>query len=82
MDAKLRLLLAAATDDDVRAWDAPPSRRPFLIEFERRGVFAQLWRFDAYLCTEPDTAWTFTREPGGFDMQVWRLHLIVGTVPR
>jgi hypothetical protein len=38
--------------------------------------------FDAYLCTEPDTAWTFTREPGGFDAQLWRLHLIIGTLPR
>jgi hypothetical protein len=78
----MRLLLAAANDDHRAKWAAPAFRRPFLVEVGHRGLFLHLWRFDAYLCAEPDAVWSFMREPGGFDVQLWRLHLIVGRVPK
>jgi hypothetical protein len=81
VDSNVRLLLAAANDDEFTGWAAPAPRRPFGVEIGCRGLFLQLWRFDAYLCTEPEGAWSFIREPGGFDLQVWRLHLLVGRVP-
>jgi hypothetical protein len=33
------------------------------------------------VCSEADSAWSFLREPGGLDVQAWRLHLIVGRAP-
>ena len=81
MDRNLRLLLAAANDDDF-AMEAPPApRRRFSIEFDRRGIFVSLGATDAYLCREPDSAWRFLRETDGFDAHAWRLHLIVAKVP-
>lgn len=81
MDHNLRLLLAAANDDSFAADAAPARRRRFSIEFGRRGIFVSFAGTDAYLCGEPDSAWSFIREPGGFDAHAWRLHLIVGKAP-
>jgi hypothetical protein len=77
MDRRLSHLLAAPTDGQP----ALATRRAFSIEFDRRGLFVSLGRFDGYLCAEPESAWSFLREPGSFDAQVWRLHLIVSRVP-
>ena len=59
----------------------PPARRRFSVEIDRRGVFATIGRYDAYLCLEPEAARSLQREPGSFDGQLWRLHLIVSRVP-
>jgi hypothetical protein len=80
MDRNLRLLLAAANDDGFVA-EATPLRRRFSIEFGRRGIFVTIGSMDVYLCGEADSAWSFLREPGGLDVQAWRLHLIVGRAP-
>lgn len=77
----MRMLLAAANDDEFIGPTAPLPRQPFRVEIGDRGVFLHLWKFDAYLCTEPDAGWSLTREAGGFDCQIWRLHVIVGRVP-
>ncbi|HEV7264094.1 MAG TPA: hypothetical protein VGN83_04130 [Falsiroseomonas sp.] len=81
MDPNLKLLLAAANDTDPRRRVPAAGRGRFGVEFDRRGVFVRFGRRELYLCTEPDSAWTFLREPGGFDAQAWRLHLIVAPVP-
>ena len=77
----MRMLLAAANDDAFIGPTAPLPRPAFRVEIGRRGVFLHLWRFDAYLCAEPEAGWSLSRETGGFDCQLWRLHLIVGRVP-
>jgi hypothetical protein len=80
MNQNLRALVAA----ESAAWsDEPttPRRSPFSVELDRRGLFLRFGRVEAYLCTEVDGAWTFYREPGGFDAQAGRLHLVVGTPP-
>jgi hypothetical protein len=82
MDRKLRLLLVGPNDCRIEAREPPTRRRPFSIEIDRQGVFVCVGQFDAYFRAERDTAWYIQREPDGFDAQVWRLHLIVGRVPR
>jgi hypothetical protein len=82
MDPNLRALVAAAessgwTEDDP----APAARSRLAVELGRRGLFLRLGRVEAYACFEPDAAWAFWREPGGFDAQAGRLHLIVGRAP-
>ena len=42
----------------------------------------RLGQIEAYLCGEAEGAWVFRREPDGFDIQIWRLHLTIGAVPR
>jgi hypothetical protein len=59
----------------------PRGRRSFSAEFDRRGLFLNLGQFDAYVCFEPAPAWFVRREPGDFDIQAWRLHLIVSRAP-
>ncbi|WP_372617152.1 hypothetical protein [Falsiroseomonas sp.] len=81
MDPNLKLLLAAANDMDPGMRVPTAGRSRFALEFGRQGIFARFGRIEMYLCTEPDSAWTFLREPGGFDAQAWRLHLIVAPVP-
>ena len=79
MDPNLRLLLAASEHpEELRP---APRRRAFGLEVGRSGIFLRLGRTEAYLCTEPDSAWTWLREAGGLDAQAWRLHLIVDRVP-
>jgi hypothetical protein len=56
--------------------------RRFSAELDRRGLFLRLGQVEAYLCVEEYGAWMFYREPGGFDAQAWRLHLVVGKAPR
>jgi hypothetical protein len=81
MDPNLKLLLVAANDTGFRPAGLARRQGRFAFEVGRRGIFARLGRFEMYLCTEPDSAWVFLREPGGFDAQAWRLHLIAGPVP-
>jgi hypothetical protein len=81
MDTKLKLQLVAANDPDFEAPDREPARRSFSVELDRRGVFITLGRWDVYLCAEPESEWQLLREPGGFDAQAWRLHLIVSRLP-
>lgn len=56
-------------------------RRRFSIELDPKGLWLRLGRTEAYLCIEPEGAWTLMRETDGFDAQAWRLHLILGKVP-
>jgi hypothetical protein len=82
VDPKLRLLLVAADNPDFERNTASVSRRRrFSVEIDRRGMFAHLWRFDVYLCAERESAWAVEREPGGIDVQLWRLHLMLSRVP-
>jgi hypothetical protein len=83
MDPKLNhLVLVAANDLGFEPQNLPAKRRAFCIEIDRRGMFLSLGGRDAYVCAEPHSAWSFVREPGGFDTQMWRLHLIVSRAPR
>lgn len=75
----LDALLAADAALAERA--AHDTRRRFLVEIGRRGIFVRLGRTEAYLCGEAESAWMAQREPGCLDVQAWRLHLIVGRVP-
>jgi hypothetical protein len=77
MDPKLRLMLVASNDLNCSALTFAPRKRRFSAEFDRRGLFLTLGRFDLYLCTEPEAAWSFLRDRHGFDWQFWRLHLII-----
>ena len=54
----------------------------YWLELDRRGLFLRLGQIEAYLCGEADGAWVFRREPDGFDVRIWRLHLTIGAVPR
>jgi hypothetical protein len=81
VDPKLRLLLVAADNPDFERNTVSASRRRFSVEIDRRGVFAHLWRFDVYLCAERESVWTAQREPGGIDVQLWRLHLMASRAP-
>jgi hypothetical protein len=76
-----RSSLAPADDAILGGASVRPAARRFAVELDRRGVFARLGRVEAYLCIEPDSAWSFLRESDGFDSQAWRLHLIVGRSP-
>jgi hypothetical protein len=60
---------------------APRTGRGLSVDVSRRGVFAKLGRLEAYLCSEAEVAWFAHREPGGCDLQFWRLHLMVGRSP-
>jgi len=82
MDPNVRLLLIAANDSAPRTMVRPPKRRAFSVEIDRRGVFATLGPFEAYLCGESEKAWFVVREPDCLDVQLWRLHLILSRVPR
>lgn len=74
--------LAPANDDTRLGVNSRAARRHrFALELDRRGLFLSLGRVEAYCCTEPESAWLFQREPGGFDAQAWRLHLMVGRTP-
>ena len=81
MDQKLRLLLVAANENERFGDDVEERRRAFSVEFDRRGVFVTLGRFDTYLCWEPDSACFWRVEQGALDAQLWRVHLMVGAVP-
>jgi hypothetical protein len=70
-------MLVASNDLNCSALTHPPRRRRFSAEFDRRGLFLTLGRFDVYFCTEPEAAWSFLQDRYGFDWQFWRLHLIV-----
>lgn len=72
MDPKLHLLVVVNNEpgSEMRATSA--KRGAFCVEVDRRGVFVSVGRRDVYLCTEPEPAWSFAREPGGFDTQMWR----------
>ena len=72
-----------ATAEGSGSTDDPKSatRSRFSAELDRRGLFLRLGRIEAYLCAEADRAWGLYREPGGFDAQAGRLHLIIGTAP-
>lgn len=80
LDALLTTLDRSDLSGDATA-PAGRGRRRFALELDRRGAFLRLGRVEAYVCFEPDRAWSFLRDPGGFDAQIWRLHLIVGRVP-
>ena len=82
MDPKLRALVATAEGADWTEASKPVRQGRFSVELDRRGLFLRLGRVEAYLCAEAEGAWVFYREPGGFDAQAWRLHLVVGTAPR
>lgn len=76
-------VLIPATDGSCRSAEPTPWRgRGFSAELDRRGLFLRFGRVEAYLCFEEYGAWMFYREPGGFDAQAWRLHLVVGRAPR
>ncbi|MGK7870952.1 hypothetical protein [Falsiroseomonas sp. E2-1-a20] len=77
MDPKLRLMLVASNDLNCSALTHAPRRRRFSAEFDRRGLFMTFGRFDVYLCTEPEAAWSLLRDRHGLDLQFWRLHLII-----
>jgi hypothetical protein len=77
VDPKLRLMLVASNDLNCSALAQIPRRRRFSAEFDRRGLFLTFGRFDVYVCTEPEAAWSFLRDGRGFDGQFWRLHLII-----
>jgi hypothetical protein len=81
MDPNLRALVAAAEASDWCEEPIPPRRRRFSVELDRRGLFLRVARTELYLCAEANGAWSAYREPGGFDLQMWRLHLVVGKVP-
>jgi hypothetical protein len=70
-------MLVASNDLNCSALMHTPRRRRFSAEFDRRGLFLTFGRFDVYLCTEPEAAWSFLRDANGFDGQFWRLHLII-----
>jgi hypothetical protein len=74
-------LLVASADPNLSEVAVRASRHRFSIELDRSGLFVRLGRTEAYCCTEPERAWAFVREPGGFDAQAWRLHLIIGRIP-
>lgn len=81
MAPNLRALVASAEHADWTADPKPAKRSRFSVESGRRGLFLCLGRLEAYLCIEIEGAWNFWREPGGFDVQAGRLHLIVGRAP-
>jgi hypothetical protein len=70
-------MLVASNDLNCSALACAPARRRFSAEFDRRGLFLTFGRFDVYLCTEPEAAWSFLRDRRGLDSQFWRLHLII-----
>ncbi len=59
----------------------PRANRGLSVELGRRGVLVSLGGVDTYLCFEPEAAWFAHREPAGCDLQLWRLHLMVGRAP-
>jgi hypothetical protein len=81
VNRNLDALLAAAENSDWTNEPVTEKRHRFSVELDRRGLFLRAGRVEAYLCTETNWAWTFHREPGGLDAQVWRLHLITGRAP-
>jgi hypothetical protein len=81
MTNQLRALLAASDRLDIDGSGVARPGRRFSIELDRRGLFLRLGATEAYLCREAEGAWFVQREPGGFDAQLWRLHLVVGRVP-
>jgi hypothetical protein len=81
MDQKLRLLLVAANENERFDEEIEDRRRAFSVEFDKRGVFVTIGRFDTYLCWEPEGACFWRVEHGALDTQFWRMHLMVGSVP-
>ncbi len=81
MDPSLRALITAT--ERANWMDEASASQPklFSVELDRRGLFLRVGRIEAYLCTEADRAWSFCREPGGFDLRAWCLHLLVSKVP-
>lgn len=84
MNQNLRPALVSAAETSCRSGEPTDSRdrRGVSAELDRRGLFLRFGRMEAYLCVESYRAWLFYREPGGFDAQAWRLHLVVGRAPR
>ena len=81
MDPSLRAFVAATKGANWTDGLAASRPRRFSAELDRHGLFLRVGWVEAYLCTKADRAWSFWREPGGFDAQAWRLHLVVGRVP-